>query len=87
MAKLVFLNNNIEVNIPDDSTIEETCEKQGVPFACSEGICGSCVIEIIEGMENLNDFTDAELDFFGEKGSERLACQCKIKKGTVKLKF
>jgi len=87
MAKLVFLNTNVEVNVPDGSNLEEPCEKQGIPFACSEGICGSCVIEIVEGMENLTDFTDAELDFFGEKGSERLACQCKIKKGTVKIKF
>jgi ferredoxin len=87
MAKLVFLNNNIEVDVQDGSELEPPCEKQGIPFACSEGICGSCVIEIIEGMENLNDFTDAELDFFGEKGSERLACQCKINQGTVKIKF
>lgn len=87
MAKLIFVNTNAEVTLPDGSAIEETCEKQGIPFACSEGVCGSCIIEIVEGMENLNPFTDAELDFFGEEGNERLACQCKIKSGTVKIRF
>lgn len=87
MAKLIFANNNVTVDIPDGSPIQEACEEQGIPFACSEGLCGSCIIEIVEGMENLSDFTEAELDFLGDKGTERLACQCKIKKGTVKIKF
>ncbi len=88
MAKLVFVNINQEFDIPDGSSIVEICEKVGIPFACGyEGICGSCLIEVIEGMENLNEFTQAEKDFFGEIKNERLACQCKILKGTVKLKF
>ena len=87
MAKLIFLNTDEEIEIPDGSDIKETCEQVGIPFACSEGVCGSCIIEITEGMDNLTDFTQAEKDFLGEMQNERLACQCKIKKGTVKIKF
>jgi ferredoxin len=38
-------------------------------------------------MENLSDFTQEEMDFLGDQDRERLACQCKIKGGCVKLKF
>ncbi len=87
MAKLIFENTNEEVELSDGSAIKSTCEEQGIPFACSEGVCGSCIIEITEGMDNLSEFTQAEKDFLGQLQNERLACQCKINKGTVKIKF
>ena len=88
MAKLMFENTNEEFDVEDNSSIIEPCKKVGIPFACNgEGVCGSCLIEVIEGKENLSEFTQAEEDFLGEMEKERLACQCKIKTGTVKLKF
>lgn len=88
MAKLIFDHNEEEIDLPDGSPISEACEEAGVPFACTEGVCGTCVIEIKEGKENLSDPTPEEEDFLG-KGtcSERLACQCKIKSGTVRVSF
>jgi ferredoxin len=88
MAELLFHNGD-RYEVEDGSRIEEACEEAGVPFACSGGICGTCIIEVLEGMENLSDPTQAELDFIGEKGvkKERMACQCRIKSGTVKIKF
>jgi len=87
MAKLIFENTEEEVELPDGSLITEVCEEAGVPIACAEGVCGTCVIEVTSGMENLSEFNQAEADFLGELNNERLACQCKIKKGTVKIKF
>lgn len=87
MAKLIFTTTEEEMMIDDGAPIQECCEEAGVPFACTEGICGTCVIEVQEGMENLSDYSQEEEDFLGEKGTERLACQCKIKKGTVKISF
>ena len=87
MAKLIFENTQNEVELPDGSNIQDACAKEGVPIPCSEGICGMCVIEILEGMENLSEYTDAEKDFLGDMENERLACQVKIQSGTVKLKF
>ena len=88
MAEL-FFHNGERYELEDGSPIEEACEQAGVPFACSGGICGTCIIEVLEGMENLSDPTQAELDFIGEKGvkTERMACQCRIKSGAVKVKF
>ena len=87
MAKLIIEDSGEEFDLPDNSPIAETCEESGVPFCCTEGICGTCVVEVTEGMENLTEFNEAESDFLGELDYERLACQCKIKSGTVKLKF
>lgn len=87
MAKLIFEGTGEEVELPDGSPITESCENAGVPFACTEGVCGTCVIEVVEGMGNLSEFTQEEEDFLGEMESERLACQCKIKEGNVKIKF
>jgi len=87
MAKILFEDSKEEVDLPDDSPIMGACEQAGIPFACTEGVCGTCVIEVTEGMENLSPFNQAEADFLGELDKERLACQCKIKGGLVKIKF
>ena len=90
MAKLIL--NGEEVFVQEQEEIKEKCEEAGVPFCCKEGICGTCLVEVEEGMEYLSDFTDEEKDYLGEVGAERLACQCKIKKGVlndhfVKIKY
>jgi ferredoxin len=87
MGKLVFENNKEERELEDGSALHEVCEEAGVPFACTEGVCGTCVIEVLEGMDNLTPFTQEEKDFLGEQDRERLACQCKIRGGCVKLTF
>jgi ferredoxin len=87
MGKLIFEDNEEEVELPDGEPIQQSCEEAGVPFACTEGCCGTCVIEVVEGMENLSPFTAAEKDFLGELDRERLACQCKLMCNQVKIKF
>lgn len=88
MAKLVFNHTNEELDLPEGSDIAGACEEAGVPFACTEGVCGTCVIEVKEGMEHLTEPTQEEKDFLGDDtGCERLACQCKIKQGRVIIAF
>lgn len=88
MPKLIFEHNGEEVELEENAPIAEACEEAGVPFACTEGVCGTCVIEIKEGFENLSSPTQEEEDFLGaDPKEERLACQCKIRKGTVKINF
>jgi ferredoxin len=86
VAEIKF-NDDEPIEVPDGEMIKEYAEEAGVPFACEEGCCGTCVIEVVEGAENLSKFTPEEEDFLGEPGQERLACQCKIIKGNVKIKF
>lgn len=87
MGKIIFDNTGEEKELKDGSPIAEVCEEAGVPFACTEGVCGTCVIEVLEGMDSLSPFTQEEMDFLGEQDRERLACQCKLKGGCVKITF
>jgi len=90
MAELVIKKGKSEQTLllEDGASISEACEDAGVPFACAEGMCGACVIEVLEGGENLTAPTQEERDFLGEGNCrERLACQCKIRGGCVKVTF
>ena len=87
MGKLLFEDTGEEYEVKDGESIADACEQAGVPFACTEGVCGTCVIEVKEGMENLTEFTQEESDFLGDMEEERLACQCKLKQGNIKVSF
>ena len=82
MAKLII--NDKEIELPDGADIKDPCKENGIMFGCEDGKCGTCQIKVDEGMENLNEKNDSERDM--TTGDDvRLACQCKIKQGTVKI--
>jgi len=87
MATLHFEDTGEDVDVEEGTELQEACEEAGVPFACTEGVCGTCVIEVSEGMGNLSEFTQEEEDFLGSLENERLACQCKVKAGKITIKF
>lgn len=88
MAQLIFEHSDEKIDVEDGENLAQFCEEAGVPFACTEGVCGTCVIQVMDGGENLSNPTQEELDFLGDAtGTERLACQCRIKQGQVKLRF
>ena len=98
-AKLVVLDRDKEIELgtlEEGASIKECCEEAGVPFACEEGICGTCIIEVLDGNQCLSEFNQEEGDLLGPQpetrkvgqGVERLACQCKIASaGVVKFRF
>ena len=86
MARIISAKTNESREVPNGSMIREACEELGVPFSCTNGICGTCMIDIKEGKENLSELTEQENDLARDE-EHRLACQCKIKKGEVKFDF
>lgn len=84
MAKLIAGDKEFELK--DGESIKECCKKLGVAFSCETGTCATCMVEVAEGMDNLSEKSEAE-EFMPLEENYRLACQCKIKKGTVKLNF
>lgn len=58
------------------------CEVLGVPFGCQAGSCGTCVIVVESGMENLHERNHLE-ENMGLRANERLACQARIREGEV----
>ncbi len=48
---------------------------------CGNGLCGTCVVEIVEGLENLSPKTLREQYNFklkGQPANRRLSCQCQV---------
>tara|TARA_Y100000034_G_C6883785_1_gene405455 strand:+ start:1686 stop:1940 length:255 start_codon:yes stop_codon:yes gene_type:complete len=84
MAKIE--NNGKQIDINDGESIISACEELGVLFACQQGNCEICKIEILDGENNLSELTESEQVMEMDK-TNRLACQCKIKQGLVKIKF
>jgi len=85
MAKLIT-DDGEEREVKDGEPIAEAAKDLGIPFSCEDGICGTCMIEILEGKENLSELNQEEQDM-GMDRETRLACQCKIKSGLVKIKY
>ena len=78
----------VEVQENDREEMVLAAEDLGVPIACTDGMCGSCKVEVTEGMENLSDFSQKEKDLgVDEMPNTRLLCQCKLKQGLVKVRF
>ena len=85
MAKIISGDDGKEVDVEDGTPLKVTEEEFDVMFGCKDGLCGTCLIEVTEGMENLSPRTDQENDM-GLRDNWRLACQCKIEKDTIKIK-
>lgn len=82
----VLKSDKDSVEVKDGMGLVDAGDKLGVPFGCQEGICGSCLVEVVEGEDNLSAKSSSE-EFADLDDHKRLLCQCKIKSGEVKIKF
>lgn len=77
----------VEVKENDNQDLINKAEELGVIFGCTDGRCGSCRVKVIEGMENLSERTQNELDMgLSEDEPYRLICQCRVKSDVVKIR-
>ncbi len=74
-----------EIIVPDGSPILDYAKELGVNFGCHSGICGTCLVTVEEGMENLFPRNSAEEEM-GLSGTQRLCCQARIREGIVKIR-
>ena len=84
MATLIL--NDEEIEVADGENIVDAIEEAGVPIGCSNGVCGTCEIEVEAGMENLSERNQEEIDL-GMEGNKRLGCQCVINSGSVTMTY
>ena len=84
MAQIVL--NDTVIEVPDGEKIVNYIEEAGVPIGCSNGVCGTCEVEVLEGMAHLSPRNQEEEDL-GMEGDRRLGCQCVITGGMVKLTY
>ncbi|WP_116138100.1 2Fe-2S iron-sulfur cluster-binding protein [Trinickia diaoshuihuensis] len=86
MPTVKLMPQSVEVVLPDGSPLTELefelYGQESIPFGCKAGVCGACVIEILNGIDYLGNKSREEKDFLETLGypgdSFRLACQCHV---------
>jgi ferredoxin len=94
MANITFVKDDKEVIAADGANLREKALQNGIDLYTLKGKlmncggygqCGTCIVEIISGMENLSPKTDFEKRKLKRKPDNyRLACQT-IVNGPVKV--
>ena len=85
MHKVVISTTGESFLLPHDSHLSDAAELQlaGLTFGCRQGMCGICVIEVLDGAERMSRPDQRESDFLEflghEPGRNRLACQCRLR--------
>jgi ferredoxin len=82
-AQLTFADIGVTVNVPAGIRVIEVSEKvgSGIMYGCREGDCGTCLMEVISGMENLSTPSVLEDKVLREQMASkrfRLACQAQV---------
>lgn len=72
-----------QIEVIDGGSLDRAAEV-GVQFGCRRGMCGKCATDVIGGMENLSEPSDAE-QAMGLNPQRRLICQCTVNGGVVQL--
>ncbi|MEB3312046.1 MAG: 2Fe-2S iron-sulfur cluster-binding protein [Snowella sp.] len=92
---ITFTKENKDVIVAQGANLREKALQNGIDIYTLKGKlmncggygqCGTCIVEIVEGMENLSPKTDFELRVLKKKPeSYRLACQT-IVNGAIRVK-
>lgn len=96
-TRVEIANDFLAINVHPGETIQAIIEKagSGLPFGCRDGECGTCVVEVLQGMEFLSPKTEKEdkvlkvVEATNPKKNLRLSCQMKIAlpNGHIRLKY
>lgn len=95
MGNITFVNENQEVIAADGANLREKAVQNNIELYTfmgkmmncgGYGQCGTCIVEIVEGLENLSPRTDVENRKLKKKPETyRLACQTLVN-GPVSVK-
>jgi 2Fe-2S ferredoxin len=85
MPKVRFLKENIEIEVPDGSSILDAARKSGAPQGDRCGgvcACSTCHVYVTKGFDTLSEIEDEEFDIldkaFDVRMESRLGCQAKL---------
>lgn len=87
-ANVTFEDIGITVTVPAGTRLIEVSEKvgAGITYSCREGECGTCMMKIVSGMENLAQRSVLEDKVLQENMAgrhNRLACQAQVLGGEI----
>lgn len=82
-AKLTFKDIDVTVTVPVGVRVIELSDKlgSGIVYGCREGDCGTCLMKVESGWENLSAASVIEDKILRENAAgrhHRLACQAQV---------
>jgi ferredoxin len=82
-AKLTFSDIDLTVSVPIGTRVIEISEKvgAGIIYGCRECDCGTCIMDVVSGDENLSEPSVLEDKVLKENLAgrhQRLACQAQV---------
>lgn len=92
MPKITLLPAHATAEVEAGKLLLEAGEQAGVEMeaGCFDCACGTCVVEVVSGMENLGLPTPEELDVLDQWNRDpekyRLACCVRLVRGEVVLR-
>ncbi len=80
---ITFADIGTIATVPRGTRIVEVAEKVGtsITFGCKENDCGDCMVEVLQGAENLSAPSALEISLLKSKHAKpgcRLACQAMV---------
>jgi ferredoxin len=90
-ATITFEDINISVTVPAGTRVIEISEKvgSGITYGCREGDCGTCMMKVTSGAQNLTEPSVLEDKVLRENMAgkqNRLACQAQVLGGEVSVR-
>lgn len=90
-SNVTFEKLGITVSVPAGTRLIEISEKVGasITYGCREGECGTCMMKITSGMENMSQRSVLEDKVLQENmagRNDRLACQAQVLGGEISVK-
>jgi len=84
MPKVTFKTDNITVEVPVGTRLVDVADEveATLPFGCRDGLCGTCIMTILEGAGSLQPMSEDEretLENYEATDSQRLGCQAEIR--------
>jgi ferredoxin len=92
MSNIRVLPANLSAEIAPGEVLLKAAEKAGVELeaGCFSCFCGTCIVEVVSGMQNLEDPTPEELEVLDawnkDAQTHRLTCCVRIKNGDVVIR-
>ncbi len=93
MPLVMFERTSFEVDLPDGGRVVDICDEHlraAIPFACRMANCGTCRVEVGEGLELCEPPRADELELsaiFHDPPSIRLGCQLRIRPGMGRVRL
>ncbi len=90
-ATITFEDIDVTVTAPSGTRVIEISEKvgSGIVYGCREGECGTCIMKVTEGWNNLTEPSVLEDKVLRENMAgkhNRLACQAQVLGGIIKVR-